>query len=1519
LRRAYIFMSQNEDQSKPDTPARGLRRLGAPAAVVIAFLLALGAYYLFYAKKNEDYLINRNHRLLATMGGQIGAAVDSERKILRTLHDLQEASRQRRKSGGEDGLRAVLDKAREQYGVSLSDAGPCHDRRDSRVRRYAAAGEEPSFRGLELAPDGYRLNYRYEDLCGWVRLEELLAPILVSRAFDAVLLADEHGDVIVRPAGLSIHSLGLLFDPAGSLPGQGGERGKGGDKAEGGGKPESASFQAVLHTLMGASRERELDVDVAGRKFKLFVQPVRLPVLESVAEKPSRQKKDPAAADGRHGDWLLCGLVPSAKISSDSLAVPPSYLAAAVGALLLCLLCWPLLKLKLMGERQRVRMADLLMVALCSVLGVCVVTLFLLDFDHHRELESLADSQLAGFASGMAHNLEEEIQRAYEQIEVLENVAAARGVPELHGLLREKGIEDRLACYPFLETFMLIDGAGQARLKWSADNVTVPLRRSPPLRTKGYFQRTLRGDTWSLPPWKARCAAAAGIHQESKASPFVLESHVSAISGVRQAVLAKPVPRHPGSAAAELEDWRVATLSMPMLSVIGPVVPPDVEFAVIDQEGKVQFHSDAMRNLAEDLFAETDQDKHLRSAVFARHRATLDVRYWGDDYKASLAPVRGTLWTIVALRIKAPVEAANLQTVLTSAVFIIAYVGAFALVLAAAALFRTAFRADWLWPAPERSNDYLRLALLYSLLIVTFVPALFLLPQDGRLVALACLLSLLAILLGYLQLTRHRRQGASNLAWTSPIVLLMLLLAWLLAPADSRPSLALALPAVLAAAFLVSVRPQWWRRLTRRRQVSISWAYPVLGAQLLLLTAALPTLCIFMLAQRIQTDCLIKHGQLELAMAVTERHNRAARIYSEQWGAGKGNLMQPQLVEGTQRYRTLPLAVDFKRLPAGVLEMNQELVNQNLAVWASRSLNFYGKFFFHTQIAGPDPNEGKEGASLGKAPSSDSQPPAGVAKLRNLPDFLEALLPIYSPYSAETRELLHDLADDNSWHWDRDGEALALESEDLGFRVYSWPHRTWLSAAAPISEPPDDAPLPARQDRPPGRPAQVPAVAAAAVREPAARWPAVWAAWAAAVWAAWAPAVWAAGTGSAAVALFLLLLLGVAYFISRHVFLVDLFEPLWSGREGELPATVGGNILLVSRRQEWRIHNAEQSFTRLRLMDLADDLAGWPARRLEVLHSLPARTVLVEGFDHRIFDPAFNDMKLALLEGLAAERTVVVLSTVSPAALFAGQDAAAMAPITTLATMAISPGSVERWRSLLASFTLIDQDARPQVDETSLSDLTVLAWRDLKKLLRNGHRDGAAAAAAGHGFRSALLGQECGGNAFLLQIGRELDPLASGLAARQLLEEFGERAEVYYRSLWASCSRDEMVVLGHLAEEGLVNEKDRRVVRRLMARGLVRRESGFRVMNETFRRFLVSPACRAEVLEHEQVTGESPWDRFRRPFFAVLAAGAVFFLSTQKQLLDGSMAVVTAATAGLPAILKVLDLLSGRKAGAGAK
>ncbi len=126
------------------------------------------------------------------------------------------------------------------------------------------------------------------------------------------------------------------------------------------------------------------------------------------------------------------------------------------------------------------------------------------------------------------------------------------------------------------------------------------------------------------------------------------------------------------------------------------------------------------------------------------------------------------------------------------------------------------------------------------------------------------------------------------------------------------------------------------------------------------------------------------------------------------------------------------------------------------------------------------------------------------------------------------------------------------------------------------------------------------------------------------------------------------------------------------------------------------------------------------------------------------------------------------------------------------------------------------------------------------------------------------------------------------------------------------------MVLGHLAEEGLINAKNRRIVRRLMARGLVERAPNLCLMNETFRRSAVSSRCREQVLNLEQAAGRSAWDRFHWPFSVALAACAALILVTQQELLDSTVATVTGVTAGLPTLLKLLDTMGWKRGAKGA-
>jgi len=1452
-------VSQPEEQGKPDRPAGGARKLRVPLALLLAMLAAFGGYYYHYFKQNGASLAARNFRILATLGKQVKKVVEGPGKVLKGLEGIQPLADGNLNLNPEQTLAQAPDLLGLSFKYQELKASPDQQDKKADPDYEKCSALHDICETLEPAPEGegQRLKLHHEGartLHAWLPLDELLDPLfrphLASeafdpsrRAFDTLLLADENGQWIYQPGrqglpAMSVPHLDVLLETARPpLP-------------AGAAKSPAAASAARLQAATGSSQR--FDVEVAGRDFALFIQPVPMPLL-GVANTGKKDHQPPR--------WLLCGLLAHEGIKSQSLAVTPSYLAAAVAMLLLALFSWPLLKFKLLGERQRVRMTDVLMAALCSLLSISLVTLLLLDLYHHHQLERHSDRQVRTLASRLEMNLEREMRRAYCQLETLENAAGSGNLETLESAAstsnvqangakqdpqqrqwaqkwNQEWVKGQVEPYPYWTEFALVDGAGQQRGKWSNGGWrSVHLNVAPRL----YFKSALHGSgLWQLPSWDGRRAAASGDadcvprHDPGK---FRLESIVSSIRGSREAVLSKPAagaPLEECAAAGSAPSSRdcVATLALPMLSTIDPVVPVGFQFIVVaDDETKdnVLFHSHPERNLSENLLDETDHDPSLRSALRARHPATMDLRYAGEAYRAGLEPVRGLPWTVVALQARGPVETVNLLGVLTTAVLLLFYVGAFALALSAVALLRPGYRAGWLWPARERANDYLRLVLVYALLCVAFTLASLLLPGGGQLVGVAWLLPLLALVLGHFQLSRRKWRGPRKVVVVaSGLLLLGVLLAALLVPLEAGPVLrgtaVLAVLAMLAAAFLVYAYPRGWVRLTRRVRVPISLTYPAVGLLLLLLTAVLPTVCFFKTAQAIQTDSFIKRGQLELARDL-ERRDLERRL--------------PKAAETTSD----PLAIDRMKLARAVTQKDGSRLYP-----ADRSLDFYGQAFFDTQLAPPS------GDAAGKPQSAAAA----------WPELLGLLVPTYSNDAAEIRDLLHGEATGGDRHWEHVDDQLELQSSGLG--------RNAGARYALVSQLPPSSPLAA------GRPSF-------------------------------------AGRGAFAVAaavLFAILLLGLlwglAIFVSRHLFLVDLFEPIWSGREGDMPATVGSNVFLVSRHGRWRVTEDDRSFFRLDFKQLEEEPPGWASRILGVLSSVRDRNILLAGFERRILEPAFNDQKLALLENLVKDRTVVVLSTVSPTVLFARPEGGAVAP-------AASPGSEERWWALFACFTLIDEDVRTG-QEASSESVTVLSLRRLRRLLRRGRRP---VAAARDRFDSRLLERECGTDPFLLQIGDELDPLAAALDRRQLLEEFGERAESYYRALWASCSRDEKVVLGHLAQDGLVNEKNRRLVRRLMVRGLIRRQPYFRLMNETFRLYVVSPACRGQVLHLEQAAGASAWDRVRRPFFAVLVAAAVFFLYTQKQLVDNTTAVVGAFTAALPVLLKVADALGARRAGASAK
>jgi hypothetical protein len=374
----------------------------------------------------------------------------------------------------------------------------------------------------------------------------------------------------------------------------------------------------------------------------------------------------------------------------------------------------------------------------------------------------------------------------------------------------------------------------------------------------------------------------------------------------------------------------------------------------------------------------------------------------------------------------------------------------------------------------------------------------------------------------------------------------------------------------------------------------------------------------------------------------------------------------------------------------------------------------------------------------------------------------------------------------------------------------------------------------------------------------------------------------------------------IVSFVTRRFFLIEVTDPLIRNAGYQIGDVGDTNLLVLCRSciEEDQIQVPE----RFQALDLRP-AAGVPlTKHLKALRRdvHVDRPVLVRHFEHRGDDPAATDTKLRLVDSLVHDLGLSVIVVASRAT--GGSPVGIGSEWTSVIATPDGPPSGRR---PLESFVLVDAErlCKDGVQEKKLR------WSDM------------ATPGADRSTIANLIAAESRCDPRLREIWQGVQSNLE-VAARhghhatrhEMLDLLGERAERYYDAIWASCRPSERVVLGHIAEDALANEKDRRVLRRLLARGLIRREPEFRVMNETFRRYLER---HAEEAEAQAATGKrSVWDAIRRPMLAVVGSGIVVLFVTQQDLWNAANAILLGLSAGIPAFVRVLGFFGGRSGGA---
>ena len=149
-----------------------------------------------------------------------------------------------------------------------------------------------------------------------------------------------------------------------------------------------------------------------------------------------------------------------------------------------------------------------------------------------------------------------------------------------------------------------------------------------------------------------------------------------------------------------------------------------------------------------------------------------------------------------------------------------------------------------------------------------------------------------------------------------------------------------------------------------------------------------------------------------------------------------------------------------------------------------------------------------------------------------------------------------------------------------------------------------------------------------------------------------------------------------------------------------------------------------------------------------------------------------------------------------------------------------------------------------------------------------------------------------------------------GSTRKNAIDRLVERAFGAYMGIWDACTRNEKLVLVQLAAEAVINPKQESTVRGLLQRGLLVRDPGLRIFNESFARFIGQVQDPDEVKRWERTADGISWAHSRWVVLGFLMLALLFLWATQRELFNSTITFLTAAVVGLPGLVKVLSNLT---------
>jgi hypothetical protein len=1231
-------------------------------------------------------------------------------------------------------------------------------------------------------------------------------------------------------------------------------------------EPDNSSSDGQSSSLGGGALQRlaqastVTDITLADVPYKLFSQPVHLPLRSH-------------SNAGKTTDLLVCAIVNARRFDRESHAVPYSIViwAAMIGVLLFSL-SWPLFKLRYMSDTERFSVKDgwylLLAIFLVSTSG----TLMLINLSYTVAARHSEDQTLEQLADQIKHHFDIEMMETLAQLQQLRPVAVKLAPSSAEPKLFPNYLVNKEAqptCYPFFEAAFWTDEAGQEILRFDVRGASTP---AISVSSFPFFQAVMKAGKLTTQP----SSDSGGTVPCPTPTPDLSENieKFEDIFNLNHAYVHPVLSPNTDEfsvvlADASPETTGIEAIATKPMSLVDPVLPPGYGFALIDGACTVLFHSQSFRNMRENFCQESKDSYEVKPVLLSGVDTNMDVSYLGQTERAYVTEITSPHFAagaafLIVFRQPGVQLTLNLAIILVCSILLGAYFAVLVLVAIVHLLLRRplglTYPPEFIWPQQRKAWSYLELFVANSMMLIGFwyfYRNLFEVP----LLAMTLSVPAFSVLFLLLKLSSSKEK-------LSPIGAVL-----------------------FGAGFALAVLGVAARRLGSDMPALVDWGWLLLlvGALAVFLSGRLPW-GRRPLLQAGETPIRPEQSPawLEAMPAWLKQASRKERPWLEEirekhYGVAY-TLMCVTLIAAAV---VAPCLGFFKCAYDAVMELSlkhdQLVLSESLSARRDRIRAYYANI---------NVPEGLVQARLDRVldlyqityyemiqlPEGPS-PRFTVCWDCSVPQAEKQPLSNWIEHFNDWSERLNDLLEKRTAYVTLNFPSNRLGSEMSKLGLASTDdNRAWEHFWG------EPKPWQFRLNWKPESRMRNLRIVSEYVQWPGLQW-----------WACLGlDLLWA-------------LLAAWVMALTRQIFFIGVESaPPFEEVSWKAAADIKMNYLLIAHAKSGKSEWIESV--------LADGNFSWLDGRSELkkmvedptYKTLPQKgdVVVLDHFDYNLWDSQYNEKRLQLLEGLVYETSancrLVVASTVDPLYFFTqgAPDVFSKEP-----DGADPRRLLDRWARALSKF----KRGRPKEPMTGVFIKRFVDFIDAHPEQRSGEF-------------VIWVCAECNCTAMLRKIGIDLfDEFRENeqTSREGVVSTVLDRADAYYHVLWTSLTFAERLVLYQLALDGWTNAKNSGAIQQLERKQLIYKGPMYRIMNESFRRFIESTEHENEILQWQKQEKASTWHAFRTVLIVAVVGVAVWMLYTQAALSQTVIGVIAGSATLLTAIGGLLGRFKTSKAAGG--